>query len=87
MTRDHEALQLLDQAISEFLTTSVNSGDVLTGWVLTGSVKHPQMFSSDGYFTQSSSGLPYHSQLGLLTAALEEKKNLVLINTWKEEKE
>jgi len=86
MTTDQKALQQLDDAISEFFNTAANAGAIVTGWVLTGSVKHPQMHSGDGYFTQTSEGLPYHSQLGLLSAALEEKKNLVLINTWKEEK-
>jgi len=84
---DQEALQKLDEAISEFFNTAANAGSLVTGWVLTGSVKHPEMHSSDGYFTQHSEGLPYHSQLGLLTAGLEEKKNLVLINTWKAEKD
>jgi hypothetical protein len=83
---DKEALQKLDEAINEFVTGYADKGAILTGWVLTGSTKHPQMLSSDGYLTQHSQALPYHSQIGLLTAALEEKKNLVLINTWKQER-
>jgi hypothetical protein len=82
---DHEAVAALDKAISTFVTASGNPGALLTGWVLSGSLKHPALHQSDGYFIQHSPGLPYHSQLGLLMAGLEEKKNLVLINTYKEE--
>ena len=56
----------------------------LAGRVFAKSVKHPSLPNSDGYTVDHSSGLPYHSQLGLLEAGLVEKKNLVLINTYLE---
>jgi hypothetical protein len=43
------------------------------------------MANSDGYFTQNSEALAFHSQIGLLSAALDEKKNMILINMWKGE--
>ena len=46
--------------------------------------KHLPSRHTDGYTVDHSSGLPYHSQLGLLEAGLVEKKNLVLINTYLE---
>jgi len=78
-----EALRELDEAVTRYFHGSGGAGEFVTGWVLSASVKHPAHQNSDGYFTQHSEGLPYHSQLGLLVAALEEKQNLVLINTMK----
>ncbi len=36
------------------------------------------MGNSDGYIVDNSDGLPYHSQIGLLTASLDEKRNVIL---------
>jgi len=52
--------------------------------MLSVSVRHPAMENSDGYIVENSDGLPYHSQLGLLTAALDEKRNTILSQTLKE---
>jgi hypothetical protein len=49
--------------------------------VLSISVKHPTMPGGDGYISLHSEGLPYHSQIGLLHAALEDKNNQILVNT------
>jgi hypothetical protein len=71
----------LDSAITDYLRATGDDGAILTGWVLSGSVKHPSAPGSDGYFVEHSAGLPFHSQLGLLMAGLDEKRNRVLINT------
>lgn len=82
---DISAKHTLDSAIAQHLKDTGDDGAILTGWVLSASVQHPGLPGSDGYFMEHSAGLPYHSQLGLLMTGLEEKKNLVLINTYKSE--
>lgn len=84
MTR-RAARSTLDDAIRSFVTQNGDGSDVVTGWVLTTSVKHPRLPNSDGYITEHSPGLPYHAQLGLLVAAADEKRNTLLSNILKEE--
>jgi hypothetical protein len=79
-----EALGRLDDAISAWVKERGDGKDMVTGWVLVTSVKHPSLPNSDGYTVDHSRGTPYHSQLGLLEAGLLEKKNTVLINTYLE---
>ena len=74
---------LLDDAIGE-LVQEGDPGAIVTGWVLSISVKHPTMPRGDGYISLNSEGLPYHSQIGLLHAALEEKNKQILVNTFLE---
>ena len=73
----------LDDAIGDFVQES-DPGATATGWVLSISVKHPTMPRGDSYISLNSEGLPYHSQIGLLHAALEEKNNQILVNTFLE---
>lgn len=80
---DISAKHSLDSAIADYLHNTGDEGAILTGWVLSGSLQHPSLPGTDGYFVEHSDGLPYHSQLGLLMTGLEEKKNVVLINTYK----
>jgi len=68
----------LEEQIEKYIRTNAEGSEIITGWVLSVSVKHPRMEKSDGYIVENSDGLPYHSQIGLLTAAIEEKKNAVL---------
>lgn len=76
------AKQTLDSAIADYLHHTGDEGGILTGWVVSGSLQHPGVPGADGYFVEHSEGLPYHSQVGLLMTGLDEKKNLVLINTY-----
>ena len=73
----------LDDAIDE-LVQEGDPGAIVTGWVLSSSVKHPTMPRGDGHISLNSEGLPYHSQIGLLHAALEEKNNQILVNIFLE---
>ena len=77
------AEKVLDDAIGEFVG-SQDPGALVTGWVLSISVKHPTMPSGDGYISLNSEGLPYHSQIGLLHAALEEKNTTILLGALKD---
>jgi len=78
-----DAEGVLDDAIGE-LVQEGDPGAIVTGWELSISVKHPTMPRGDGYISLNSEGLPYHSQIGLLHAALEEKNNQILVNTFLE---
>ena len=77
------AQSVLDDATGEFVG-SQDPGAIVTGWVMSISVKHPTMPSGDGYITLHSEGLPYHSQIGLLHAALEEKNTSILLGALKD---
>jgi hypothetical protein len=70
--------QVLDEFIQKYVRSNADGAEIVTGWVLSISVRHPAADNSDGYIVENSDGLPYHSQVGLLTAALDEKKNIVL---------
>lgn len=72
-----------EQAVADFVATEA-PGLIVTGWVLSLSVKHPDQHDADGYVVEHSDGLPYHSQLGLLHASLNEKTNVVLSQVIKE---
>ena len=74
---------VLDDAIGE-LVQEGDPGAIVTGWVLSISVKHPTMPGGDGYISLHSEGLPYHSQIGLLHAALEDTNNQILVTTFLE---
>jgi len=70
--------QEMDEFIQKYVRANADGAEIITGWVLSISVRHPAAENSDGYIVENSEGLPYHSQVGLLTAALDEKKNIVL---------
>ena len=77
------AESVLEDAIGEFVG-SQDPGAIVTGWVMSISVKHPSMPGGDGYISLNSEGLPYHSQIGLLHAALEEKNTTILVGALKD---
>lgn len=80
-----DAKKVFDQAVSEYVANAQgHEGEMVTGWVLSLTVKHPNFGNGDGYIVENSDGMPYHSQIGLLHAALNEKTNVVLSNIIKE---
>lgn len=68
----------LEDAIADYVKEEITEGDIVTGWVVGITVRHPQLPNSDGYVVENSQGMPYHSQIGLITAILDEKRNTVL---------
>ena len=78
--------QKLDDSIQEYVRGKATGGEIVTGWVLSISVRHSEIAGSDGYIVDSSAGLPYHSQLGLMMASMDEKRNTVLSQIINEEK-
>jgi hypothetical protein len=80
---EDETYRELDDAISAHVKASGNEDVFTTGWILVvsaSSVQH-QIGEQDGYVTYTSEGLPHHTQVGLLTIANDDKKNLGLIAT------
>jgi hypothetical protein len=67
-----------DQAVQDYIKSAATDKDIVTGWVLGVVVKHPEMPNGDGYIVENSEGMPYHSQIGLITSILDEKKNTIL---------
>lgn len=85
MNDSSDAKKVFDRAISDYVANSAgHEGEMVTGWVLSLTVKHPNFGSGDGYIVEHSEGMPYHSQLGLLHAALNEKTNVILSQVIKE---
>jgi len=80
---DTHAITTLDDSISEYFEKEGDKGAIITGWILSVSVKHPSLPSSDGYFTTNSPGLPHHSQVGLLHGALNDMQATVIANQLK----
>jgi hypothetical protein len=70
----------IDKAIDEYVKASMD-GAFPTGWILIASVSSIQhdKFSSDGYTTITSEGLPHHVQLGLLQVAQFDKQSMSMI--------
>lgn len=75
----------MDEWVANYVRDNATGEEIVTGWVISISMRHPGMNNADGYVVEHSDGLPYHSQLGLLMAALDEKKNTVLAQIVNEE--
>jgi hypothetical protein len=71
----------LEKAIDAYIDASNDIGAFVTGWMVVASLSSPGHDSaqSDGYVTMMSQGLPHHAQLGLLTVALDDKKNMTMM--------
>ena len=78
--KDQKAQLSLDDAIGDVVQQG-DPGAIVTGWVISVSVKHQNMPQGDGYIYLHSEGLPHHSQIGLLQTALDDKSNTILVNT------
>jgi hypothetical protein len=78
-----ETLDNIDSAISEHIKANRSKGSVITGWVLVASVSDAESVDKDGYIMQSSSRLPHHTQLGLLQMAIEDKRNISMMSTFR----
>jgi hypothetical protein len=70
----------LNDSIVEYVRES-NNGAFVTGWVLSASLSHPMDDGADSYVTISSDGLPYHTQIGLLSVAISDANNIGLLST------
>ena len=78
--KDQKAEISLDDTIGEVVQQG-DPGAIVTGWVISVSVKHQNMPKGDGYIYLHSEALPHHSQIGLLQTALDDKSNTILVYT------
>lgn len=67
----------IDEAINEYVKATTVPGAFVTGFFVVASMSSPEhdVGNNDGYVTIPSDGLPYHSQIGLLHLALQDKQN------------
>lgn len=76
-----KTLNGIDQAINTHVKNNRTKGSIVTGWIVIASVSDVESADRDGYIMQSSQSLPHHTQLGLLSMALDDKRNLGIIST------
>lgn len=72
-------LNEVDSAIQKHIKENDEQSAIVTGWVFVASLQKPD--DNDTYIVQSSLGLPFHSQVGLLNMAIEDRKNLGILAT------
>jgi hypothetical protein len=73
----------IDDAINKHIKTNRTKTSIVTGWMVIASISDAENPDRDGYILQSSASLPHHTQVGLLSMALEDKKNLSMLATIK----
>lgn len=71
----------MENAISDHIKTHKNDGSIVTGWIVIASVQDAENMEQDGYVMQSSLSMPHHVQVGLLSLALDDKRNLGILST------
>ena len=76
-----KTLNAIDNAINTHVKTNRTKGSIVTGWIVIASVSDVENADRDGYIMQSSQSLPHHTQVGLLSMALDDKRNLGLVST------
>lgn len=76
-----KTLNGIDSAINTHVKTNRTKGSIVTGWIVIASVSDVENADKDGYIMQSSQSLPHHTQVGLLSMALDDKRNLGLVST------
>lgn len=77
-----DSYKQLDAAIDNHIRSTEIDGIFTTGWVIicsVSSVGHDET-NSDGYLTFTSDGLPHHSQIGLLSVALDDRRNMSMLS-------
>lgn len=81
--RFKETLDKIDEAIVSHVKTHKDGGPVVTGWIVIASVAESEHMERDGYIVQTSAAMPHHVQVGLLSMALDDKRNLGILATLK----
>jgi hypothetical protein len=83
MSTVNETFRALENAIDAHIKNTNEEGIFPTGWLIVSSVSSPEhdIGATDGYITYTSDGLPHHAQIGLLTLALDDKKNMGILST------
>jgi hypothetical protein len=83
MATVNETFRALENALDAHIKNTNEPGSFATGWLIVSSISSPShdIGSTDGYITYTSDGLPHHAQIGLLTLALDDKKNMGILST------
>lgn len=76
-----KTLNAIDNAINTHVKTNRTNGSIVTGWIVIASVSDVENADRDGYIMQSSQSLPHHTQVGLLSMALDDKRNIGIVST------
>ena len=76
-----KTLNGIDNAINTHVKTNRTKGSIVTGWIVIASVSDAENADRDGYIMQSSQSLPHHTQVGLLSMALDDKRNIGIVST------
>jgi len=76
-----KTLNAIDNAINTHVKTNRTKGSIVTGWIVIASVSDVENADRDGYIMQSSQSLPHHTQVGLLSMALDDKRNIGIVST------
>lgn len=71
----------IDQAITNHVKTHKEETSIVTGWIMIASVSESDYPERDGYVVQSSPAMPHHVQIGMLSMALDDKRNLGILAT------
>lgn len=79
--RFRETVNKIEDAIVEHVKTHKQKNSIVTGWIVIASVSEPDNMDRDGYIVQTSPSMPHHVQVGLMSMALDDKRNLGIIAT------
>lgn len=71
----------IEDAISEHVKTHKDEDSIVTGWMFIASIQDAENVEQDGYIMQSSLAMPHHVQVGMLSMALDDKRNLGILAT------
>lgn len=72
----------IEDAIDAYIKDSGAADEFTTGWILISSISSSSLDNSgnNGYAVITSSGLPHHAQIGLLSMALQDKQASVTVS-------
>lgn len=76
-----KTLNGIEDSINDHVKSNRSKSSIVTGWMVIASVSDVENPDRDGYILQSSTSLPHHTQVGLLSMALDDKKNLSILAT------
>lgn len=81
MKTPNETLRTIDDSINTHIKERRGKSSIVTGWIVIASISDVQSPNKDGYILQASESLPHHTQVGLLSMALDDKRNIGIVST------
>lgn len=82
MTKADETRDKVDEAIVAHMKQIGGGDTIVTGWVVVAALTSPSHDNTgtDGYMSFTSDAMQHHGHIGLLTIALEERRNIGFIS-------